>query len=359
MKLVKSLALAAVAVSLLPTATAGAAEFYAGKKITCVVPYSPGGGTDSFFRVVVPHLARLIPGKPDVIINNMSGAGGLKANNYASNEMPNNGSEMLCAPWLSIAQLTKRKGVRFDYSKMRVVGGESAINTAIINKDVLVGGDRTTIGKGKQPLVVAGLSPSSTLDLRQRLGLDVLGVKYKYVPGYRGSAKQIPAFLSGEVSLLGLNYGTYVSVMKSPLVDQGPGMLWVDYPNIGADGGASANAVLKNQGVPALDEVHMKMHGKPPSGQHWEAYKVLDNLSSMGLSVWLPAGTPDAAFNALKAGWEALPNDAAFKAAHEKAFGKAVNFVNYKGALTAQNAVATVKPDMVKFFQDYIAQGEK
>ena len=79
----------------------------------------------------------------------------------------------------------------------------------------------------------------------------------------------------------------------------------------------------------------------------------------MGLSVWLPAGTPDAAFNALKAGWEALPNDSAFKAAHEKAFGKSVNFVNYKGALAAQNAVATVGPDMVKFFQDYIAQGEK
>ncbi len=359
MKLVKNMALAAVAVSLLPMATAGAAEFYAGKKITCVVPYAPGGGTDSFFRVVVPHLARLIPGKPDVIINNMSGAGGLKANNYASNEMPNNGSEMLCAPWLSIAQLTKRKGVRFDYSKMRVVGGESAINTAVINKKVLVGGDRTTIGKGSQPLVVAGLSPSSTLDLRQRLGLDVLGVKYKYVPGYRGSAKQIPAFMSGEVSLLGLNYGTYVSVMKSSLVDQGPGMLWVDYPKIGADGSASANAVLSKQGVPTLDGLHKKMHGKPPSGPHWEAYKVLTHLSSMGLSVWLPAGTPDAAFNAIKAGWEALPNDPAFKAAHEKAFGKSVNFVSYKGALAAQNAVATVGPEMVKFFQDYIAQGEK
>lgn len=359
MKLIKKLALATAAVSLLVGGSANAAEFYEGKTITCVVPYSPGGGTDSFFRVVVPHLARLIPGKPDVIINNMSGAGGLKANNYASNEMPNDGSEMLCAPWLSIAQLTKRQGVRFDYSKMRVVGGESAINTAVINKNVLVDGDRTTIGKGSQPLVIAGLSPSSTLDLRQRLGLDVLGVDYKYVPGYRGQAKQLPAFLSGEVSLIGTNYGTYASGLKGALVDQGPGILWVDYPRIGADGQPMANKVMADLGVPTLTEVHEKMHGKAPSGDHWEAYKVLDNLASMGLSVWLPGGTSDEAFNALKAGWEALPNDPEFKAAHEKAFGKPVNFVTYEQAVAAQGGVATVGDEMVKFFQDYIAKGEQ
>ena len=71
----------------------------------------------------MPHLARLVPGQPEIIVNNMDGAGGLKANNHASDEVSNDGSEMLCAPWLSIARLTRRQGVRFDYSKTRVVGG--------------------------------------------------------------------------------------------------------------------------------------------------------------------------------------------------------------------------------------------
>ena len=336
-----------------------AAEFYAGKTIKCVVPYSPGGGTDAFFRVVVPHLARTIPGQPDIIINNMTGAGGLKANNYASTEMPNDGSEMLCAPWLSLAQMTRRKGVRFDYSKMRVVGGESSINTAVINKDVLVDGDRTTIGKGSQRLVIAGLSPSSSLDLRQRLGLDILGVDHAYVPGYRGSAKQVPAFISGEVSLIGMNYGTYTSGMKNSLVDQGPGMLWLDYPSFDASGNPVAAKPLADLGVPTLNEVYQAMHGKQPSGQYWEAYKTLTQLTAMGLSVWLPEGTPDEAFNALKTGWEALPNDAEFRAAHEKAFGKSVSFVTYEQALAAQQSVADVPADMVQFFQDYIAKGEQ
>ena len=273
--------------------------------------------------------------------------------------MPNDGSEMLCAPWLSVAQLTKRDGVRFDYSTMRVIGGESSISTAVINKNVMVDGDRTTVGKGSQPLVIAGLSPSSTLDLRQRLGYDVLGVDYVYIPGYRGSAKQIPAFLSGEVSHIGMNYGTYASGMKGSLVDQGPGMLWIDYPRIDGDGNAVSNPVLTELGVPSLIELHQEMHGSQPSGDHWEAYKVLAQLASMGLSVWLPEGTTDEAFEAIKAGWEALPNDPEFKAAHEKAFGKPVGFVTYDQALSAQSAVAGVPDEMVQFFQDYIAKGEQ
>ena len=79
----------------------------------------------------------------------------------------------------------------------------------------------------------------------------------------------------------------------------------------------------------------------------------------MGLSVWLPKDTPDEAFNTLKTGWEALPGDPEFIAAHEKAFGKPVNFVTYDMALAAQGRVANVSDDMVKFFQDYIAKGEQ
>ncbi len=359
MRQIKTLAMIIAAAAAMLAAPAQAEDFYADETITCVVPYNPGGGTDSFFRVVVQHLARLIPGQPNIIINNMAGAGGMKANNYASNEMPNDGSEMLCAPWLSVAQMTRRAGVRFDYSKMRVVGGEKAINTAVINKDVLIDGDRTTIGQGSQRLVVAGLSPSSTLDLRQRLGLDILDVDYVYIPGYRGSAKQIPAFISGEVSLLGMNYGTYVSAMKSALVDQGPGMLWVDYPLVDDEGNATGSQQLADLGVPTLNDLHEQMHGSQPSGDYWEAYKVLNSLTAMGLSVWVPEGTPDEAFDALKAGWDALPNDPEFQAVHEQVFGKPVNFVDYEVAKNAAASVADVPADMVKFYQDYIAEGEQ
>lgn len=357
MRPVKTLTIAVAAVAAMLSAPVHADEFYEGKTITCVVPYSPGGGTDAFFRVIVPHLARLIPGQPDIVINNLTGAGGLKANNYASNEMPNDGSEMLCAPWLSIAQMTQSDGVRFDYTKMRVIGGESGINTAVVNKDIMIDGDRTTIGQGSQRLVLAGLSPTSSIDIRHRLGLDLLGVDYAYIPGYRGSAKQVPAFLSGEVSYIGMNYGTYASGMKGSLVDQGPGVLWLDFPRFDSEGNPVASAPLAEQGIPTLNDLYKEMHGEQPSGEIWEAYKTHTALTSMGLSIWLPEGASDEAVAALRAGWEALPSDPEFIAAHEQAFGKPVNFVTYEQALAAQSSVGSVEPEMVKFFQDYIEKG--
>ena len=354
----KTLAIS-LAVATAVAAPAAAQDFYEGRTITCVVPYAPGGGTDSFFRVVVPHLARLIPGQPKIIINNMDGSGGLRANNYASEDMPNDGSEMLCAPWLAVAQVTQSEGVRFDYSTMRVVGGESSINTVVINENTMVDGNRSTVGEGSQPLVLAGLSPSSTLDLRQRLAYDILGLDYLYVPGYRGSAVQVPAFLSGEVSIIGMNYGTYAATMKAALVDQGPGMLFIEFPGYDADGNPVASDVLAELGVPTLQQLYEEMHGSafPTDSPEAQALQLVEGLSSMGLSVWLPEGSPDEALEALRTGWEALPNDPDFVTAHEEAFGKPVGFLSYEQAVAAQQSVAGVDPAMVMFLQEFIAAG--
>ncbi|MEM7693552.1 MAG: hypothetical protein AAF318_03820 [Pseudomonadota bacterium] len=354
----KHIVLAVAGAALLTASPAAAQEFYEGKTINCIVPYAPGGGTDSFFRVVVPHLARLTPGQPDIVITNMDGAGGMKANNYVSQDAPNDGSEMLCAPWLSIAQLTKRAGVRFDYSKMIVIGGESAIDTAIISKDVLPDGDVKNIADAER-VVIAGLSPSSTLDLRQRLALDMLGVNYLYVPGYRGQAKQLPAFLSGEVSLVGSNYGTYAATAKEAFIDNGPGTLFVHYPSFDADGNAIPASVMEELGVMRLDELYEHVHGAAPEGELWEAFKTLQTLSNMGLSAWLPEGSPDAAVEALRTAWQALPNDPEFQEAHRQAFGKEVNFLSTDDALLAQASVGEASAEMTAFFQDYIAKGEQ
>ncbi len=357
---IRTLAISLAAATAL-AAPAAAQDFYEGQTITCVVPYAPGGGTDAFFRVVVPHLARLIPGQPEIIINNMDGSGGLRANNYASDGMPNDGSEILCAPWLAVAQVTGSEGVRFDYSTMRVVGGESSINTAVINENTMVDGDRSTVGQGSQPLVLAGLSPSSTLDLRQRLAYDILGIDYLYVPGYRGSAVQVPAFLSGEVSIIGMNYGTYAATMEAALVDQGPGMLFVEFPGYDADGNPVPTDVLVDLGVPTIQQLYEEMHGAefPSDTPEARALQLVEGLSSMGLSVWLPEGAPDEALEAMRAGWEALPSDPEFIEAHEQAFGKPVGFLSYDQAVAAQQGVAGADAELVTFLQDFIAAGEQ
>jgi NAD(P)-dependent dehydrogenase (short-subunit alcohol dehydrogenase family) len=53
------------------------AQFYQGKTLRITVGHSAGGGFDLWARVVARHIGKHIPGKPDVIVDNITGTGGL------------------------------------------------------------------------------------------------------------------------------------------------------------------------------------------------------------------------------------------------------------------------------------------
>ena len=55
----------------------GAAPFYEGKAIRIIVGTSPGGGYDTYTRVIARHFGKYIPGNPTIIVDNMPGAGGI------------------------------------------------------------------------------------------------------------------------------------------------------------------------------------------------------------------------------------------------------------------------------------------
>ena len=69
-----------------------AADFYKGKQLTLIVGYGTGGGYDVYGRVIARHLGRHIPGMPSVVVQNMPGAGSLRAVNYLYNSAPKDGT---------------------------------------------------------------------------------------------------------------------------------------------------------------------------------------------------------------------------------------------------------------------------
>ena len=71
--------------------SARAADFYAGKTLTMIVGFAPGGGVDTTARVVGRHLVRFIPGAPTLLVQNMEGAAGLVAMNYLSRRVAADG----------------------------------------------------------------------------------------------------------------------------------------------------------------------------------------------------------------------------------------------------------------------------
>src|SRR5262249_27704745 len=68
--------------------SAGVEDFYRGKTVSLLIGYSVGGGYDAYGRLLARHFGKHVPGNPNVVPQNMSGAGSLKAANYLYSVAP-------------------------------------------------------------------------------------------------------------------------------------------------------------------------------------------------------------------------------------------------------------------------------
>ncbi|MFQ5930631.1 MAG: hypothetical protein ACE5MK_13135, partial [Acidobacteriota bacterium] len=122
--------LAVSLVLLLNAAPAASGSFFEGKKVRLIVSSTPGGGNDTYSRLIARHINRYIPGKPTMIVQNMPGAGGLLAADYLYRKAPRDGTVMEQINWgVWYYQVIKDKRARFDFNKMNAVGVAMIENT--------------------------------------------------------------------------------------------------------------------------------------------------------------------------------------------------------------------------------------
>lgn len=345
--------------ALAASATAAQADFYAGQTINCIVPYNPGGATDVFFRTLTEFLTETIPGNPTIIVQNMPGAGGILANNFVYDQADPDGFNVLCAPWLSIAQVTQAEGVRFRYDEMINIG--SAISsTGMIMRAGLIDDPADIVN---HRITLGGLQPAASNDLRQRLALQIIGVDHLYVPGFQGDAAQRPAMLRGEIDVIGLNIDAYVANVMDVEGPGGTGQilpLWY-YPEFDADMNPLSVAAAEERGFVRFDLLHQQIHGAPPSGMEWDVYRWFYQLANaVSLSMWLPAGSPDETAEALRVGWWGLQEHEGFLEAFQTRFGSAPVWSSPEVIAAAMNTLAvspTEHADFIAYIQEMIEAG--
>src|SRR5262249_58084470 len=99
------------------------ADFYAGKTFTVTVGFSPGGIFDLYARILARHIGQHIPGKPNVIVQNMPGAGGRRLANAFQVQGPRDGTAIgITTPGIVTDQVMNEKGVEYDMRKCALVG---------------------------------------------------------------------------------------------------------------------------------------------------------------------------------------------------------------------------------------------
>jgi tripartite-type tricarboxylate transporter receptor subunit TctC len=202
-RLLAILALAAVAA--LPARADAVADFYKGKQVSLIVGYGPGGGYDVYGRLVARHIGRHIPGNPNVVVQNMPGAGSLRAANFIYSAAPKDGTAFGIfarnMPLLGI--LGGNPNVQFDARKFTWLGSSSSFVTDAYLMIVRADAPVKTIEDARRPggpqLVLGGTAEGATGNDVPVLLRDTLGLNIRLIAGYTDSNALFLAIDRGEI----------------------------------------------------------------------------------------------------------------------------------------------------------------
>jgi len=206
------------ALAALPLAAAAQSNF-AGKTITIIVGYKPGGGYDATARMLARHLPQHIAGKPTVIVQNMPGGNSIIAANHMYNAAKPDGLTIgTFNRNLPIAQLTKVAGVKFDITKFAWIGSAANETTILAIRDDLPYKNFEELRQAKDPVVIGSTGPGANTYDFPLLLKDLLGVKFKIVSGYSSSADIMLAVERKEVDGRAGSYSSIKTFIDRKLV---------------------------------------------------------------------------------------------------------------------------------------------
>ena len=155
---------AAALLGAVPASAQPAAEPFAGKNVTLIIGFGPGGGYDLWGRTVARHIGKHLPGNPTIVPQNMPGAGGFIAANHIYNVAPKDGTVMgIIAGPAALGPITGAPGARFDPTRIMWLGTpttETPVCIAYNSPQVKV---KTVKDLYEKELIVGSTAPAARL----------------------------------------------------------------------------------------------------------------------------------------------------------------------------------------------------
>ncbi len=266
-------------------------SFFRGKTVTLVVGFGTGGGYDTYARLLARHYGGNLPGKPNMIVQNMPGASGIKSGNYIYKVAPRDGSVIsLFNKSMPTYEVLERSGVRFKSKELAWLGSiESANATMII---MASSGIKTMADAGKREVILGAVSSSGSMAFYPAMTNRLLGTRFKIISGYRGSRGVTMAMERGEVEGVG-----------SP-----PWTSWLSTrPDWVRDGKINVLAQLGLKKDPSIPGPLLTDLVKDQKSR-----KIVELVSTdiaIGRPVVAPPGLPAARINTLRRSFDATMND--------------------------------------------------
>lgn len=198
-----------------PATAQDGADAFKGKNITVLIGYAPGGTYDATARLLSRHMPNHIPGHPNMIPQNMAGAGSIKAILHLYNVAPKDGTTLgMVARSYPIEPIFNPETAKYDPTRFNPIGSTSSevsVGVAwhttpfktfddLMKNEITVGATGSTDDTGRFPVLTRKLT----------------GAKIKIVQGYPGGNDVTMAMERGEVQgRFGWSWGSVKSRSKN------------------------------------------------------------------------------------------------------------------------------------------------
>ena len=311
------------------------ADFFKGKTVSVYIGFAPGGGYDYYGRLVARYIGKHIPGNPNVVAQNMPGAGSFTAANFLYSAAPKDGTALgVVTQTIAIEEALKTPGANYKSANFNWIGRATAILEVTLTGDKAKATNMELTKTNETP--VAGTGSGSPSEGFPRLMNALYGSKFKVITGYQGSNDGMFAMEKAEVDGALTSWNTLKRTRIEPL-KAGKIHVLVQY-------GLTRNPDRAD--VPAVVEL----------GSTKEAKDILTFYASgaaVGRSVFAPPGVPTDRVQMLRKAFDAMLKDPEFLAEIDKL---EVEFDPASGEEMQKliSDVANVSPDTVKRMQDIL-----
>lgn len=170
--------------------------FYTGKTLSLYIPSAPGGGYDTYGRLLGRHMGRHIPGAPAIVPRNVPGAGGvIEANQLYTTAAKDGTAFGIIQHGIIFRPIFDDREIRYKVDGFRWLGSAAPISViTIANKTA---GVKTAQELFDKELLVG--ASSGTTEYMPTTINSVLGTKMKIVKGYKGNSEILLAMERKEV----------------------------------------------------------------------------------------------------------------------------------------------------------------
>jgi tripartite-type tricarboxylate transporter receptor subunit TctC len=179
--------------------------FYKGRQINLIVGYGPGGGYDLTARLLARHFARFMLGSPSIAVQNLAGAGSLRAANFLYGAAPKDGATfgVFGSDIPMIGLLGANSAVQFDARRFTWLGSSSSFRddayVLIVRADAKSPSLAAARRPGGAPVVLGGTGEGARDADVPKILRDALGLNIKQVLGYPDSPSIFLAVERGEL----------------------------------------------------------------------------------------------------------------------------------------------------------------